>query len=161
MDSKIAVENLLGMAVKIESDGAEFYLKASKRVNNPEACRELKKLEEMEIEHKKIFSEMKSQYSKSNIDAITQDKDPKIENDLNIFQDNRIFNFNTGIYKTITDDRALLDIINMAITLEKDTIVFYSGLVNLITAESFNNVLNKVIREEISHLAILANLPIF
>ena len=161
MELKTAIENLFGTAVKIESDGAEFYRKVLKQANNPEACRELEKLAEMEIEHKQVFSDLRSQYSKSNIESITQDNDHEIGKDLKTFQDNRIFNFSARFSKTITGNEALVDIINIAITIEKDSIVFYSGLKNLIKNKSFNKVLNKVIREEISHLSILANLPIF
>lgn len=149
------------MAEKIEDYGAKFYQQALSVVKKPEVFREIEKLAEMEIEHGKIFSEFRSQYLKFNKSSILQGQDYTIEEYLKTIQDNRVFDLDSGVRKKISDDETIADIVNVAITLEKDSIVFYSGFINFISDRSFNDILNQVIREEISHLSVLTNMPIY
>ena len=161
MNSEINAEILTIMAEKIEDYGAKFYQQASSVVKKPEVSLEIEKLSEMEIEHGKIFSEIKSQYLKFNKGSILQGQDYTIEKYLKTIQDNRIFDLDSGIRRTISGDETIEDIVNIAISLEKDSIVFYSGFANFISDRSFHDMLNQVIREEISHLSVLTNLPIY
>lgn len=161
MKSEINAEILILMAEKIEDYGAKFYQQALSVVKKPEVFREIEKLAEMEIEHGKIFSEFRSQYLKFNKSSILQGQDYTIEEYLKTIQDNRVFDLDSGVRKKISDDETIADIVNVAITLEKDSIVFYSGFINFISDRSFNDILNQVIREEISHLSVLTNMPIY
>ena len=160
MDSQVTIESLLSMAEQIEHYGAEFYREAAGRAGSPETRNELQKLAEMEMEHEQFFSNMKSKYAKYKIDSVVQDSDNKIGLYIKAISDGKIFNFSTALKQHITGNETLKDILNIAIELEKDSIVFFTGLASLISEKSFNEVLNQIIREEISHLAILANIPI-
>ena len=161
MDSQSTIKELLSKAEQIERSGAEFYREAADRAGSSETRNEFQKLAEMEMEHEQLFCDIKSKYSKDKTDSAVQNSDNETGLYIKTISDDRIFNFSTTLKKHLTGSETLKDILNIAIALEKDSIVFYTGLASLISEKSFNEVLNKIIREEISHLAILANIPVF
>jgi len=161
MNSEINAEILLTMAEKIENNGARFYQHALNVIKNQEVYREIEKLAEMEIEHGKIFSEKKCQSLACNTDSILQVQNYTIENFFKTIQDKRIFDLDALFSRIMSGDETIEDTISIAITLEKDSIVFYSGLVNFLADKSIQDTLNQIIREEISHLSVLTNLPIY
>ena len=63
MQYDLGAEEVLATAVRIEQEGAEFYLRASEIMKEPEARRELEKLAGMEREHEEKFADLKSRAS--------------------------------------------------------------------------------------------------
>ena len=161
MDSQSTIVTLLLRAEQFEQNGTAFYNLASQYTTDPMVCNKLKKLADMETDHEQFFTDIKSKYSAGSGSSMLPDKGDDIVAYIEAIQANKIFNFDLNVKKLFSDDATLEDIMGVAIALEKDSIVFYTGLLNIIPDKTIQEVLNRIIREEISHLAIVSNLPIY
>jgi rubrerythrin len=79
---------------------------------------------------------------------------------LKAFAEGKVFDLDTEPDKQVTGNESPHDICMMAIALEKDSIIFYMGLADLVSGELDREILDRIIREEMSHIAILSNIPI-
>ena len=73
-------------------------------------------------------------------------------------QDYRVFDFDFILNHTVTGHEKVPEIIQLAIGFEKDSIVFYAGLANIIENEISRKLLKEIIREEFDHLSMLTNI---
>lgn len=158
MDSAQGIAALLAVAERFEQIGAEFYRQAAQRVDNPEVRRELERLAEMEVAHDRAFSQMKAQYTGQ---PIAVGREEAIADQLKTCRDNRVFGSDLDLDRKMGELVTLSEVIEFAIALEKNSIVFYVGLSGLVADKAFNEVLQKIIQEELSHLAALVDLPVY
>lgn len=138
------------MAVQIEQNGVKFYRNAAEKVQNQAEKDLLLQLAEMEVDHGNTFTEMKR--------SLTEDEKAKTvfdpENEtllyLKALADTRVF-----FQKTI-DTSSMKEILKEAIVAEKDSIVFYLGMKELVPAGKGKNRLDAIIKEEMGHIRLLS-----
>ena len=63
-----------------------------------------------------------------------------------------------SVADSLTGDETLEEILRIAVGLEKDSILFYLGIKDLITSQSGKDRIDEIIREERRHVAQLSNL---
>jgi rubrerythrin len=63
-----------------------------------------------------------------------------------------------SVADSLTGDETLEEILRIAVGLEKDSILFYLGIKDLIPSQSGQDRIDEVIREERRHVAQLSNL---
>lgn len=158
MDSKSLVSSLIDMAARVEHASAQFYQKASKRFMEDEARLEFQKLASMELEHEDFFSDLKLKYKNQAVTTIEESTGQAISKYVKAVQDARVFDFGFILNHTVTGHEKVPEIIQLAIGFEKDSIVFYAGLANIIENEILSKLLKQIIREEFDHLSLLTNI---
>lgn len=159
MDSKGIVSGLLDMAARVEHATAQLYQQASKFVTDDEARLEFQKLASMELDHKDFFLDLKSKYENQTVTTVEESTWHSISKYVKAFQDARVFDFDFILNHTVTGHEKATEIIQLAIGFEKDSIVFYSGLANIIEDEILSRLLKEIIREEFDHLSVLTSIP--
>jgi len=158
METQGIISNFLDMVERIESAASQFYREASKLTTNRDAQLEFRKLADMELHHERRFSDLRAKYEKQ-IVIISEDQDQEaISRYVRAFQDSRVFDFNFILNNTFTGDENVSEVIQHAIGFEKDSIVFYAGLANLVKEGILSKLLKGIIREEFDHLSRLKNL---
>ena len=158
IDANEIVSSLLNMAAKVEHATAGFYFQISKNVTDEEAFLVLQKMATNELEHEDFFSDLRLTYEnriKTPIQATTWQSISKYASAV---QDSRIFDFDFILNHVVTGSEETGDVIRMAIGFEKDSIVFYAGLANIIEDNEMNKLLKEIIREEFNHLSTLINI---
>jgi rubrerythrin len=151
--SKFNAEEILEMAAEIETKGARFYRKAAKY--NVAGRDLLLQIAAQEDAHYKIFADMRKTLAPSEKGGY----DPYGETDLYVkaMVDGFAFDINKDPVKALTGKETLRDILKTAIQMEKDSIVFYFGLKQMVPPAFGKKKLEAVIQEEMTHIAWLSN----
>ena len=144
-------DDILQIAEQIERNGAAFYRECAGNVADPSAVELLEMLAAMEDDHEKTFINIRSQLSAGEKEATTFDPDGEAVLYLKALADTRVF-----FEKTI-DTSNMEDILKSAITAEKDSIVFYLGMKDLVPADLGEARVDAIIKEEMAHIKLLSN----
>ncbi|MFO8049778.1 MAG: ferritin family protein [Desulfosudaceae bacterium] len=135
------------MAVKMEQNGARFYKQASENVDDQEHRKLLLDLADMELEHEKMFQDMRQNLG-ADIDNY-YDPDGTAVAYLKSIVDTEVF------FKREIDLTTMETILREAIMAEKDSIVFYIGMKDLVPGEEGKQKIEDIIKEEMGHIRLL------
>jgi len=143
-------DDVFEMAEELERNGAKFYGDAAQNADNPEYKKLLVGLAEMEVEHEKTFVNLRSQLS-GNEKALTA-FDPQNESALYLkaLADTKVF------FEKKIDFSSMKSVLKAAILAEKDSIVFYFGMKEMVPEQYGKDKLDKIIEEEMDHIKILS-----
>jgi rubrerythrin len=148
-------DEVFEMAVRIEENGAAFYLRAADLNSDPETTKFLENLAAMEKGHKKVFSEMR----KTLVDKEKAGKvfDPNDELSLYLasLADSIGGEGSPAAADALTGSEPLEEILNTAIGLEKDSILFYIGLKDMVPEKHGRGRIDDIIKQERQHVAQL------
>ena len=147
-------DELFKVAMNIEQQGIEFYTTAYQQTVIEKAKDIFKFLAEAEKNHYEVFKKMSLEDQR--IKFRPEDLDEEISLYLRSLVDSGIFEniLPREEWKNITDKQAL----NIGIQVEKTSILFYSSIFEITEQESAKPALDKIIKEEKSHLVTLTTL---
>ncbi|MBP7738178.1 MAG: ferritin family protein [Spirochaetes bacterium] len=142
-------DDVLKIAEQIEENGADFYNKASAAMTDPHYKKFLADLAVMEVDHKKTFAGMRAALSETEKKPTVFDPNDESVLYLNALADLRVF------YKKEMDTSSIEKILASAIEAEKDSIVFYVGMKDLVPDKLGKNKIDAIIDEEKKHIILL------
>lgn len=140
---------ILQMAEQIEKNGADFYRKSSEKIQDPEGKKLLLNLAEMEDQHEQTFAALRSKLSAEEKVQTVFDPEGETVRYLKALADSKVF-----FEKTIDTD-SMEGILKEAITAEKDSILFYLGIKDLVPESLGQNRIDEIIKEEMAHIHLL------
>jgi rubrerythrin len=140
---------ILQMAEQIERNGADFYRKSCEKIQDPAGRELLLNLAEMEDQHEKTFAALRSKLSAEEKAQTVFDPEGETVRYLKALADSKVF-----FEKTIDTD-SMEGILKEAITAEKDSILFYLGIKDLVPESLGQNRIDAVIKEEMAHIHLL------
>ena len=140
---------ILQMAEQIERNGADFYRKSAEKIQDPAGKELLLNLAEMEDEHEKTFAAMRSKLTADEKTQTVFDPEGETVGYLKALADSKVF-----FEKTI-DTSNMEGILKEAITAEKDSILFYLGIKDVVPKVLGKDRLDQIIKEEMSHINLL------
>ncbi len=143
-------DEVFEIAEQIERNGAKFYRNAADNITDPDKRNFLINLAEMEDDHEKIFKSMRTDLTQDEKVITTFDPEGEAEKYLRALADTRVF------YEKDIDTTSLEEIFKSAITAEKDSIVFYIGMKDVVPEHLGRNKLDGIIKEEMSHIRLLS-----
>ena len=143
-------DEIFEIALEIERNGAKFYRSAAESVSNDDKKQLLLQLAEMEDEHEETFNTMRKQLTTDEKVLTTFDPQGDAEGYLRALADTRVF------YEIKIDKTSLKEIFKAAITAEKDSIVFYMGMKDIVPVHLGKEKLDDIIKEEMSHIRLLS-----
>ena len=151
-------DEIFEMAIRIEKNGAEFYRKAASLQSDAKNIKFLEGLANMEDQHRKIFTEMRATLKQTEKDPKVFDPYNEVSEYLAAMADTMGGEGSPSVADSLTGDETLEEILQTAIGLEKDTILFYLGIKDLIPVQSGQDRIDEIIREERGHVIQLSNL---
>ena len=157
MSATFNVDEILEMAQEIERNGAKFYRKAAEGTAGDTSKDMLLRLAAMEDEHEKTFAEMRRGLSAKEQASTTFDPDGQAALYLQSIADGHVFDVKLDPAETLSGNETATEILKTAIGLEKDSIVFYIGIQDLVGETLGKDKVNDIIREEVSHISILSS----
>jgi rubrerythrin len=143
-------DDVFEMAEQLERNNAKFYKEAAQNTDNPEYKKRLVELSEMEVEHEKTFIDLRSELSGSEKASTVFDPQNESALYLKALADTKIF------FEKEIDFSSMKSVLKAAIIAEKDSIVFYLGMKEMIPEKYGNDKLDKIIKEEMDHIKILS-----
>jgi rubrerythrin len=151
MNYDFTADEILQMAEQIEKNGAAFYRECAGNVADPAAVKILNDLAAMEDEHEKTFAGIRAQLSAKEKESTTFDPNGEAVLYLKALADTKIF------FEKRIDTSNMEDILKAAITAEKDSIVFYLGMKDLVPEDLGTLRVDAIIKEEMAHIKLLSN----
>jgi rubrerythrin len=152
------VDEVLEMAIRIEENGAAFYRKAAGIQSDPENRGFLEKLAEMEEGHKKTFAEMRKTIPEREKGGKVFDPYDELSLYLSAMADTHGGEGSPSAADALTGDETMEQILDIALNLEKESILFYLGLKDMVPPQYGKDIIDKVISEERTHVAQLTSL---
>lgn len=140
--------NVFDYAMKMETDGRNFYLEHAEKINQPELKKILLELADDELKHYNIFKAMRDghnpQYKES-------EKTQILETVKNVFElmkdENKQFDFAAEAKQIWEEAREV----------EKDTEAFYREKAEEQTDDHYKNILSRIADEEHRHWVTMQN----
>ena len=142
-------DDILQLAEQIEKNGAKFYRESAEKVADTSAKELLLTLAAMEDDHEETFSNLRSALSATEKEATVFDPQGEAAGYLKALADTRVF------FQKQIDSNTLEDILKEAITAEKDSIVFYLGMKDLVPESLGKGRIDAIIKEEMAHIRTL------
>jgi rubrerythrin len=143
-------DDILKMAEQIERNGALFYRESAEKVTDHAVKEFLLGFASMEDEHERTFASIRSQLSQKEKESTVFDPQGEAAGYLKALADTRVF-----FEKEMPLD-SLEDILKEAITAEKDSIVFYLGMKEMVPETLGRSRIDSIIKEEMSHINTLS-----
>ncbi|THB81810.1 MAG: rubrerythrin [Desulfobacteraceae bacterium] len=142
--------DIFEIAIQLEKNGAAFYREAAEQTDHAEHKEFLLELAAMEDDHEQTFAALQKDLSESETFSRVFDPDDENAMYLKSLADMRVFSEKetpSGDFKTI---------MRSAIQAEKDSIVFYLGIKEMVPEKSGKSRIDDIIKEEMDHIRILA-----
>lgn len=138
------------IAEKIERDGAEFYRSAAAKFEIGDINALFYKLADWELKHEETFASMRSDLEKS--DSTIRVTDPQKCRAMAALSE---FAITSAVPKAITDSMEISDVLKIALTKEKDSITFYTGLKDFAGDQAAVTRIDEIIAEEKRHVELI------
>jgi rubrerythrin len=156
MAIRFTADEVLQVAEQIERNGARFYAQAAERVPEAQGQELLRQLSEWELRHERIYAAMRAALPEEAREQVTYDPAGELPMYLRAMADRRIFDVYADPSERLgaeTTDEQMFDI---AVGVEKDSIIFYLGMRDLVPARYGTDRIDAIIREEMMHLSMLS-----
>lgn len=148
-------DEIFEMAEEIERNGAEFYREAAKNSTDEKIKQMLLDMAVMEDGHLRTFEEMRKELGPREKEAIVFDPDNESALYLQVMADARGYEGKVSLADKLTGNETPEEILNIAIDAEKNSVVFYVGLKDLVSERAGKDKVEAIIKEEVGHIAVL------
>jgi len=148
-------DEIFEMAEEIERNGAKFYREAAENASDEKIKRILLDMAVMEDGHLSTFEEMRKELGPREKEAMVFDRDNEAALYLQTMADGRGYEGKVSLAEKLTGKETPQEILRIAIDAEKDSVVFYVGLKDLVSARAGKDKVEGIIREEMGHIATL------
>ena len=155
MSFEFNADEILEMAENIERNGARFYRKAAELVEEAGIRKLLEDLAAWEDGHERVFATMRADLAAQERESKVFDPEHETSMYLRAMADGHVFNARIHPADTLTGSESAEDILRMAIGQEKDSIVFYTGLKEMISQTAGKERIEAIIKEEMGHIGFL------
>jgi len=145
-----SADDIFEMAEQLERNGAKFYRTAAEGLSDLSAKKLLLDLYEMENAHEKTFASLRADLAEKEKASAVFDPEGEAMAYLQALANTRVF-----FEKTI-DVSSLKRIYMAALEAEKDSIVFYLGMKDMVPETFGKDRIDAIIREEMGHIKILS-----
>jgi rubrerythrin len=142
-------KDIFEMAKQIERNGVKFYKAAANGVSGVKEKEFLLNLAEMEVMHEQTFADMEKELTEAESAETTFDPDNMAVLYIKALADTKVF------FEKEIDTKSMKEILKAAITAEKDSIVFYLGMKELVPGKLGSKRIDDIISEEMSHIQLL------
>jgi rubrerythrin len=150
MSFNFNADDILEMAERLERTGANFYGEASANTPNPKTKQMLIQLSQMEQDHEKTYKELRASLKEDEKVATAFDPENESVLYLRALADTRVF------FKTTIDLKSIEEVLKTAIQAEKDSIVFYLGMKEVVPEGLGGKRIDEIIKEEMAHITLLS-----
>ncbi|MHC4361514.1 MAG: ferritin family protein [Planctomycetota bacterium] len=155
MGITFTADEIFEMAEQIERNGAEYYREAAQNASDKDIKQMLLSMAAMEDGHMETFEQMRKELSGREKEPISFDPDNQGAMYLQAMADARGMEGRISPTKKLTGNESTSEVLDIAINSEKDSVVFYLNLKDLVPVRAGREKVEEIIMEELSHITSL------
>ncbi len=148
-------DEVFEMAEQIERNAAKFYREAAAKAPERQIKDMFLRLAAMEDTHLRIFQQMRTTLSDQEKGGTTFDPEGEASLYLQAMADDRGFEGMKGRNVKLTGKESTREMLEIAINAERNSILYYVGLKEMVPTEVGRDKVEAIIREEVGHAAEL------
>lgn len=156
MSNAITADEVLAIAERIERNGVAFYTRAAEHASAGALAELLQSLASMEEGHIRVFTGMRNALSPEERQEPPPESDPQALEFAKAVADAGIFGIGADPAGMLTGVETPEEVLRIALDLERNSIVYYQGIKDLVPERLGRHRVNEVIREEMSHVTVLS-----
>lgn len=156
MTTAFNADEIFEIAERIEWYGSRFYRRAAQALADSSARQKLLDLAIMEEQHQQTFAAMRTELTDEERQPVHPDPWGEVTWYLQGIAQGHVFDVKTDPSEKLTGKETAEDILRMAIGLEKDSIVLYLGMRDVVPQRLGRGRVDDIIREEMGHIAVLS-----
>lgn len=147
---------IFDIGVQIEANGKAFYEAAAKKTAETATREFFLELAAWEAQHIKLFGELRDALPKAAGNVPVFDPNDEAALYLQATADSHVFVKNKDMVALVAGCRTPVDILEVAMTFEKDSVVFYTTMKKVVAKNLGQDKVDRLIDEEIKHIGLLA-----
>ena len=155
MSFNFNADEIFQMGAQIEANGQKFYEAVAKNTPDPSAKKIFLDLGRWESEHIELFRKLRQRLPASASQDDLFDPDQELHLYLKAAADSHVFIRNKDIPELAAKCETSIQALDLAVTFEKDSIVFYTTMKKLVPEHLGKSEIDTLINEEVSHILIL------
>jgi len=155
MSIKFSADEILEIAERIEENGVAFYAAGCQAVSDPAAAALLRRLSAWEAAHVELFKTMRRELTAEEKTPTVFDPEDQMALYLQSMADRTVFTSKMNPSEMFGPEPALRHVLQLALEREKDAVVFYTGIRDMVPARLGLARIEEIVREEISHVLMI------
>jgi len=155
MTLHLSADEILEIAQRIEQNGARFYRRAAELQKDENKSKLLLQLARMEDEHERIFLKIQDDLTEEERSQKAADPFGEMKMYLSAMADTSGGEGSPAAVEALTGQEPIGEILKKAIELEKESILYYIGLKDVVPGQLSKKNIEKIIEEEKSHIILL------
>jgi len=148
-------DEVFEMAEQIERNGAKFYREAAAKTSDRQTKDMFLRLAGMEDAHLRTFQQMRKTLSDQDKGGTTFDPEGEASLYLQAMADQRGFEGMRSPTVKLTGKESTRELLEIAIGAERNSILYYVGLKEMVPTETGRDKVQTIISEEVRHAADL------
>ncbi len=148
-------DEVFEMAEQIERNGAKFYRQAAEKVSDEGMKDMFLNMASMEDGHLQTFQQLRKELSGQETEPTSFDPYNEATLYLQTMADGKGSEGMKSPTEMLSGDESPQELLEIAIGAEKNSVLFYVGLKDLVSAQAGKDKIDVVIREEVKHVADL------
>lgn len=148
-------DEMFEIAQWIERNGAKFYRRAAEVFPDSPLAERFASLAQWEEEHERTFAKMRAELKESEKQETAYDPYDEAALYLRALATGKVFAPDADPSAEVDGAGTVKDVVSLAIGKEKDSILFYTGMRELVPPRLGREKLEAIIKEEMKHVAML------
>lgn len=155
MSAMFNASEVFEIGIQIEKSGNMFYTVASQVTNDISLKRMFMKLADWEGSHVELFESLKNALPDSSKSQDIFDPENQIHLYMKAMADSQIFNYDPQ--SVIESCETSAEILEKAITFEKESVVYYTSMKEIVGEDLGKSQIDQLIHEELGHIGYLTS----
>ena len=143
------------MGIQIEVNGKAFYEAAAKKTAETSVRDFFKELAAWENTHIALFTQLRDELPTGAGAADIFDPNGEAEAYIRATGDSHVFIRNADVAGMVAGCKGPVEMLDLAITFEKDSVVFYTTMKKVVAANLGQDKVDRIIDEELKHISML------
>jgi rubrerythrin len=157
MTIRFSADEVFQMAEQIEENGARYYRKAAELHKGKAGIDTLLKLAEIDDRHQETFATLRKTLADQMREETAFDPYAEATLYLNQMADTHGGEGTVALTDSLTGEESVADVLRTAIELEKNSILFYLGLREMVPEKLGRSRVDEIIEEEKDHVVVLTS----
>ncbi len=155
MVQRFNADEIFSLGVQIEKNGFAFYAAAAEHTEDPDLKDLFKRLAEWEQVHATLFESLRLKLPVDTRDTDVFDQDNLIHLYLKAVADNSVFVKGLTLNPELLVWTSPVKVLNTALDFEKDSVVLFSSMKEVVTEKTGVVEVDKLVNEELRHIGFL------